>query len=431
MVVFEDGLARKSRIPALRDPRRRRPERRRLDARGDHPALQAAARRAGPGRAQDAPRAAPADSMLRRLSRTTPGAPPRRPGDRPPAEVRLRARAGRRRRRSAAGGGGPAGAGRARHQRHPRVRAGQAARGGVAARRGGPGDHGPHERGPLPAPADPRRGPPVRDHPPPQPALEVDGREHPRRRPGPGRGAPQDAAQALRLAQEAPRGRGRPDRARPRHRARARRPPSRTRSRRPTRPARLLPRHRRSTPPPARSWRTGHVPHGGADPRRAGDRHRHDRRRPQHGRQGARGPRLLRGRQPPADAGARRRTPRRRQPGHPPADRGGGRRPLRLVLRLAPGQPAPARHRPPDDAALPRGDRGGAGAPAGGGPASPPAPGRRPAAPRPPARARRDGRHPGRRRRPARHVELQRPPAPGPHRASSSAPPRRRGSRSR
>ena len=53
-----------------------------------------------------------------------------------------------------------------------------------------------------------------------------------------------------------------------------------------------------------------------ADARRARHRHRHDRCRSQHGGQGARGPRLLRGRQPPADAGARRRAPRRRQPRH-------------------------------------------------------------------------------------------------------------------
>ncbi len=86
-------------------------------------------------------------------------------------------------------------------------------------RRGGPGDHGPHQRGPLPPPADPRRGPPLRDHPPPQPPLQVDGGEPARRRPRARRGAAPDAAQALRLAEEAPRGRGRRHRAGARHRA--------------------------------------------------------------------------------------------------------------------------------------------------------------------------------------------------------------------
>ena len=51
------------------------------------------------------------------------------------------------------------------------VRAGQAARGGLAARRGGPGDPAAHQRGPLPAAAGPRRGPPVRHHLPPHAAV--------------------------------------------------------------------------------------------------------------------------------------------------------------------------------------------------------------------------------------------------------------------
>ena len=49
-------------------------------------------------------------------------------------------------------------------------------------------------------------------------------------------------------------------------------------------------------------------------PRRAGGRHRDDRRRTQHRRQGARGPRLLRRRQPAAAAGARRGPAGRRDP---------------------------------------------------------------------------------------------------------------------
>ena len=46
------------RVPPLRDQGRRRPERRRLHARGDHPPLPAAARRAGPLAARSAPRTA-------------------------------------------------------------------------------------------------------------------------------------------------------------------------------------------------------------------------------------------------------------------------------------------------------------------------------------------------------------------------------------
>ena len=90
-------------------------------------------------------------------------------------------------------GGRPAGARRARHRRRPGVRPGQAARGGVAARRGRPGDPAAHQRGPLPAAAGPRRGAPVRHHPPPLAAVQDDGREPARRRPRAGRGAPQDA----------------------------------------------------------------------------------------------------------------------------------------------------------------------------------------------------------------------------------------------
>ena len=60
------------------------------------------------------------------------------------------------------------------------------------------------ERGPLPAPAHPRRGPPLRDHPPPVAALEDDGGEPARRRPRARRGAPQDTDQAFRVTQEAP-----------------------------------------------------------------------------------------------------------------------------------------------------------------------------------------------------------------------------------
>ena len=90
----------------------------------------------------------------------------------------------------------------------------------------------PLERGALPAPADPRRGPPVRDHPPPLAPLQVDGREPARRRARARRGAPQDAAQALRVAEEA--ARRRRSRRSPRCRASAHAPRRRSRRRSPS-----------------------------------------------------------------------------------------------------------------------------------------------------------------------------------------------------
>ena len=50
MVVFEDGSAAQERVPPVHHPARRRPERRRRDARGDHPALPPADRRTSVGR---------------------------------------------------------------------------------------------------------------------------------------------------------------------------------------------------------------------------------------------------------------------------------------------------------------------------------------------------------------------------------------------
>ena len=157
------------RVPPLRDQGRRRPERRRLDARGDHPAVPAAARRAGQVRAQ--------------ARATTESGP-----------MLVDPETGRPRKFAYAPGlvvvdGGPpqvAAAQRALDELGiddiPVVRPGQAARGGVAARPGGPGHPAPLVRGALPAPADPRRGAPVRDHPPPLAAVQVDGREPARRR---------------------------------------------------------------------------------------------------------------------------------------------------------------------------------------------------------------------------------------------------------
>ena len=242
MVVFEDGLARKSEyrkfvirtvegsndVASMHEVITRR-FRRLLDERIQSPDLT---------RRRDRPRRAGADAD--------------RPRDRAAEEVRLHARPRRRRRRPAPGGRRAARARRARHRRRRRVRAGQAARGGVGAGGGGPRDPAALQRGPLPAPADPRRGAPVRDHPPPVAALQDDGGEPARRRLRARRGPAQDADQALRVAQEAPGRHGRGDRRGARASAPAPPPRSPRRSRRPRRRC-------RSTPPPARSRR--------ADPR--------------------------------------------------------------------------------------------------------------------------------------------------------------------
>ena len=115
------------RVPAVRDPRRRRPERRRVDARGDHPAVPAAARRSR----------ASADVERDRSSDERPAASAaRRPGDRPPA-----ASSPTRPSLVVVDGGPPqvAAAQQALAELGindvARVRAGQAARGGVAAGR--------------------------------------------------------------------------------------------------------------------------------------------------------------------------------------------------------------------------------------------------------------------------------------------------------
>ena len=64
MVVFEDGLARKSEYRRFVIKGGRRPERRRVDARGDHPPVPAAARRAGAIRARRRGRTRPTGPML-------------------------------------------------------------------------------------------------------------------------------------------------------------------------------------------------------------------------------------------------------------------------------------------------------------------------------------------------------------------------------
>ena len=57
-----------------------------------------------------------------------------------------------------------------------------------------PGDAAAHQRGALPAAAGARRGAPVRDHLPPQPAVPLDDRQRAGRRPRPRRDPPQGAA---------------------------------------------------------------------------------------------------------------------------------------------------------------------------------------------------------------------------------------------
>ncbi len=132
-------------------------------------------------------------------------------------------------------------------RRHPGLRAGQAARGGVAARPGGPGDHGPRRRRASTCSSGSATRRTGSRSPTTGRAVQDDGREHPRRRARTRRGPPPGPGQALRLAQEAPGGRGRGDRAGARASGRGR--PWRSRMRWPARPARLT--ARRSTPRPA------------------------------------------------------------------------------------------------------------------------------------------------------------------------------------
>ncbi len=173
LVVFEDGLARKS-------------EYRRFEIRGGAEGGDVAAiaevvrRRFRRYLAETRPSNDDADD--RRAPESCPAeTPDHRPGIDPetgrPAQVRLPAEPAGRRRRRAAGRGGRRRAGRAGHHRRRGVRAGQAAGGGLAAGRARPGDPVAHQRGALPAAARPRRGAPVRHHLPP--AASVQGHDQP------------------------------------------------------------------------------------------------------------------------------------------------------------------------------------------------------------------------------------------------------------
>ena len=184
MVVFEDGLAARASTAGSRSRASTGQDDVRSHARGDLPPLPPLPRGDGADRRVSGPDASDEPTAGR----------PDRPGHRPAAQVRLPAAAGRGRRRPAAG--------RRRAARAldelgiddvARVRAGQAAGGGLAARRRRPGDPAAHQRGPVPAAAGARRGAPLRHHLPPQQAVQVDDGRRAGRRPRPGR----DPAQAL------------------------------------------------------------------------------------------------------------------------------------------------------------------------------------------------------------------------------------------
>ena len=131
------------------------------------------------------------------------------------------AQPGRRRRRPAAGRGGRPRPGRARHRRRGRLRPGQAPGGGLASRRGVPGHPAPQQRGTVPAAAGTGRGAQVRDRLPPGQARQGRHHQRPGRRARARAGPPQGAAQAVRLGAQARRGQHRGDRRGPGHRAAA------------------------------------------------------------------------------------------------------------------------------------------------------------------------------------------------------------------
>ena len=160
MVVFEDGLAKKSDY------------RRFSVAQGtDDTAAMAEVVR----------RASPATSRTRRTGATSRGS---RPGG-PAAPVRLPAEPARGRRRRPAGRRGQPVARRAGHRRRRRLRARQAHGGGLAAGRQRPGHPAAHLRGAVPAAARARRGAPVRDHLSPPEAVDQHAGLLVGRRPGP------------------------------------------------------------------------------------------------------------------------------------------------------------------------------------------------------------------------------------------------------
>ena len=182
LVVFEDGLARKSDYRRFEVRGGAEGGRRRRDRRGRAPAVPAPPgreRQPAPEADRRRPRATPSRlgrGHRYRFPECHPDTPRHRPEDGSAAPVRLPAEPARGRRRSAAGRGRGRRAGRARGHRRRRVRAGQAPRGGLAARRARPGDPVAHQRGALPAAAGARRGAPIRHHLPPPASFEEHGR---------------------------------------------------------------------------------------------------------------------------------------------------------------------------------------------------------------------------------------------------------------
>ena len=197
MVVFEDGLARKSEYRRFSHPRRRWHRRHLRYLRGDHPPVPALPGRTRGNRGAGHPGRSRAGSggQCRRTGR----------GD-APAQVRVSAQSGGRRRRPGAGGRGLAGPERSEHRRRRRVRAGQAPGRGLAAGGGVPGHPAAQQRGALPAAAGPGRGAPVRDHLPSAEAVPGLHRERARRYRRPRAGPAGGPAQAVRLGPQAVRG---------------------------------------------------------------------------------------------------------------------------------------------------------------------------------------------------------------------------------
>ena len=131
---------------------------------------------------------------------------------------------------------------RTRHRRRRRLRAGQAHGGGVAAGRQRPGDPAAHLRGAVPAPAGPGRGPPVRHHLSPAEAVDQHAGVAAGRRPRSRGVATKGADEAVRIPQAAACRHGRGAHGRARASAGGRR--RRCRPRSPSRPIRRGRRHR-------------------------------------------------------------------------------------------------------------------------------------------------------------------------------------------
>ena len=120
-----------------------------------------------------------------------------------PTSVRLPTEPGRRGRRCAPGGCRRPGPVRARRRRRSAVRPGQAAGGGVAAGRRRPCHPAPKQPGPVPVAAGPRRGASVRDRPPPATTQQGDDRQRAGRGARAGAGPQTRPPQGVRLAETA------------------------------------------------------------------------------------------------------------------------------------------------------------------------------------------------------------------------------------